>query len=145
MKKIFALFLLIIFLLFTKEAHAYTLNSENDKVYFEALWNIKSGNSLNLINKGKGFFVIVTDGDGTAQEQAIQLDVDKLAAVGDIGSITGQNHFIDRICQRLVAADLENALFHSFSFVFCIRGTTGYLPQGRVKTLPYRLFIMHQS
>ena len=33
MKKIFALFLLIIFLLFTKEAHAYTLNSETDKVY----------------------------------------------------------------------------------------------------------------
>lgn len=26
---------------------------ENDKVYFEALWNIKSGNSLNIINKGK--------------------------------------------------------------------------------------------
>lgn len=33
MKKIFVSFLLILFLLFTKEANAYTLNSETDKVY----------------------------------------------------------------------------------------------------------------
>ena len=33
MKKIFVSFLLILFILFTKRANAYTLNSENDKVY----------------------------------------------------------------------------------------------------------------
>lgn len=33
MKKIFVLFLLIVLLVFTKKANAYTLNSQNDKVY----------------------------------------------------------------------------------------------------------------
>ena len=33
MKKIFFLFLLVFFLLFTKEAKAYTLKSETDQVY----------------------------------------------------------------------------------------------------------------
>ena len=33
MKKIFVSFILILFILFTKRANAYTLNSENDKVY----------------------------------------------------------------------------------------------------------------
>ena len=68
-----------------------------------------------LVNDGQCGFIVVTHRDGTAQEETVQLDVDKLAAVGDIAGITNQNHFIDRIRQRFVAADLENALFHTFS------------------------------
>ena len=69
-----------------------------------------------FINNGQGFSIVITDGDGTAQKQTVQLDVDKLAAVGDIRGVANQNHFIHRVRQPGIAADLENALFHSISF-----------------------------
>ena len=70
-----------------------------------------------LVDDGERLSIIVADRNGAAQEHTSQLDVDELTAIGDMVSITGQNHFIDRIRQRFVADNLKNALFHTFSLV----------------------------
>ena len=66
--------------------------------------------TLTIVYKvvGKGTEAMFKMGDGT------KLDIHKLAAVCDVGGVALQNHFINAVRQRGVAADAENALFHVF-------------------------------
>ena len=61
------------------------------------------------------------DNPEEAQKQTIELDVHELAAICDIGCIARNDHFIDGIRQCIVAADLKNTLFHSFSLHLSIK------------------------
>ena len=68
-----------------------------------------------LVDEGQAVFTPVVDGNGAAEEFAGQGDFHKLPGGGDGGGVTGQNHPVDILRQRLIGDNLKNNLFHGSS------------------------------
>ncbi len=73
----------------------------------------------NLVDQSQGGFVIVADGNGSAQELPGKLNVYKLSRCGDGGGIAGEDHFVNTVRQGGVAENGENGLLHLFFLIDC--------------------------
>ena len=65
-----------------------------------------------LIDQGQRIVLYVADRDRPAQEQTVQLQVDKLPGRGDRRHVARQTHQKDVLCQRAIVCHCQNHLFH---------------------------------